>query len=117
MEKITIPIIDMPGQKVEKLTDAYIELHDTHFRYVVNFFGQRRREEDDALWDKEKTYDEVVARKTSVVGIELCLTKYRQWGVYIVLHGFADNIGIFFDKDDWEDARVLEKRLTTWMLS
>lgn len=112
----------MKRQKVIKITEAYVEIFPEHLHTVLNFSGERSEtniDEDDSVctWVPDKTYQEYWIKRSAVMSIDLQLTIYRQWAVRISATGMADDLSIYFDKDDWEQARDLADKLTKWMLS
>lgn len=115
IERIDIKPIELENQKIKECTEFYLELRDDNILYACRFYADEPKDENDKTLGWESIFNcfTTVARKSSIAGIEKVYTKYKYWGVYIMVNGFANDMKIFFKRES--EAQELFDKLHKWL--
>jgi hypothetical protein len=115
IEKINIKPIKLESQKIKECTEFYLELRDNSIQYCIRFYADEPVDENDKTLGWETIFNcfKTVARKSNVAGIEKTYTKYKYWGIYIMVSGFANDMKLFFKRES--EAQELFEKLNKWL--
>lgn len=117
MEKITITPIVLRNQKPTDIKECYIELHDDHLYYRIEFFADEPiiNDDPDSGWEQVFNSYEWIAMKANIAGIEKSFTKDKKWGIYIVVNGFANDLKFYYKTQSL--AQQAFDKLHQWLLN
>lgn len=115
IEVIDIMPIQLENQKIKECTEYYLEIRDNSILYSARFYADEPIDENDKSLGWETVFNcfKTVARKENIAGIEKTLTKYKYWGIYIMVSGFANDMKIFFKRES--EAQELFDKLHKWL--
>lgn len=115
IERINIKAIQLENQKIKECTEFYLELRDDSIEYCARFYADEPKDENDKDlgWETMFTCFKTVARKSNVAGIEKTYTKYKYWGVYVMISGFANDMKMFFKRES--EAQEVFDKLHKWL--
>lgn len=115
IERINIKPIPLENQKIKECTEFYLELRDNSIQYCARFYADEPKDENDKDLGWEPIFNcfKTVAQKSSIAGIEKTYTKYKYWGIYIMVAGFANDMKMFFKRES--EAQELFEKLHKWL--
>lgn len=115
IERINIKAIQLENQKIGECTEFYLELRDNSIEYCARFYADEPKDENDKGLGWENVFNcfKTIARKSSIAGIEKTYTKYKYWGIYIMVTGFANDMKMFFKRES--EAQELFDKLHKWL--
>lgn len=114
--KIEVKPITMKAQTPTKIIYGYIKLEESHIDYCMKFERDSPVNPEDELqgWEHGITCFETTALKSKISGVEKYLTQDKQWGVYIAVTGFPEDMKFYFE--DEENANNFRDKIKTWLL-
>lgn len=118
MERIEIKHFDLENVKNHQTTEAYIELHDTYFRYVYVYDCEIPKDSEDLLqgW-KDVFYDaDMRIKRENFISVEKYWNdKDGHWKLEIEVNGYPGTINLYYTKEDKERMLVIFEQLFKWI--
>lgn len=117
MEKIAITPIQLKNQKPTDIKESFLELHDNHVYYHIEFYADEPKDDNDFDLGWENVYNkyDIIALKKSVAGLEKSFTKDKKWGIYIILFGFTNDLKVYFRSET--AAQQFYDKIYNWLIS
>jgi hypothetical protein len=119
-EKIQIKLVDLEKQRIKKVTESVLILHENCIEYILNFDADEPQTDDDELMKDEGQWKlihnnfHISAAKDCVAGIEKSYqTTPKLWKISIAVNGFSQDIKCYFKEE--ADAEALRQRMHDYL--
>lgn len=116
LERIDIAPVDLEDQKITEFKELYLEIRDNSLFYSCKFYADEPKDPEDKAIGWKNLFNRVqnVAAKEKIAGIEKSfIPNTNHWGVYVMVTGFAQEIRVFFKKEN--EATVVFDKLHKWL--
>jgi hypothetical protein len=116
IDKINIAPVNLEDQKITEFSEIFLEIRDNSLYYSCKFYADEPKDPEDKTLGWKNLYNrvQVVASKEHICGLEKSfIANTNHWGVYALVDGFAQEIRVFFKKEN--EATAVFDKLHKWL--
>lgn len=111
---INFPMTSLKNQRIVRVRECWLALHDTHLEYCYNFTANEPQLDTD-LWSDVDNILTATALKSFVVGADYSwMVASKKWRTSIHINGYPFELEIFFKTRD--EAVALHTEVMAWLL-
>jgi hypothetical protein len=118
MERIEIKHFDLEFEKNIQTTEAFIELHDTYFRYVSIHDSEVPKDKDDVNMGWEEKYHDfdIRVKRENIVSVEKYWNdKHNFWQLELEANGYPNTVNLYFEKNNEVLMKEAFDKLCKWI--
>lgn len=118
MIRIDIEHFDLDFEKHFEISEAFVELHDTYFRYVSKHDSEQPKDKNDLSMGWEALYNDwdIRVKRSAFVSVENTWDdKNDKWNIELEAFGYGYTIKLYFQKKDENKMYDVFNKIFDWI--